>query len=738
MAGHAVTLKPNGPWGGPASDRSNVPFERPAGPKCEAMKFTYATSARPLEGFTIKRGIGVGGFGEVYYAVSDAGKEVALKRIQRHLDIELRGVGQCLNLKHPNLVSLFDIKYDDQGEAWVVMEYVNGESLRDVLDRCLEGMPIPEAHRWFLGLAAGVAYLHDRGIVHRDLKPGNIFSDEGMVKIGDYGLSKFISASRRSGQTESVGTFHYMAPEIGRGSYGKQIDIYALGIILFEMLTGRVPFEGESTQEIIMKHLTADPDLSHVPSAFREPIRRALMKDPEKRYRSVGEMVEAIGAAVNAATGRPRAHEAIVDAQIVEQGKHKVPRSPSPAAAHGPGGSPAPGVAPMPGATSPHAGSPAVAAAPPWAIENEPIYQVLRTTWNNAKMWLNDKNTNSSMRAVVIVSLALLVAWNAAFLVPIAATLGFLYAIYFAVRVAVLGGLNPAPATRPASPVVPPAAARPAAASPVYHAVTSPSPVGPAMPVPPVPQAVPTAAPQAAPTPEAPRRRLRPSEAVRALLAQRPWTDRARELTSAWLAAAVVASILSAVILMLGDRSATLSVDSATVFAWLWTTTAVGAWSVLTLGKLWENSTGEEVWRRFVMLVAGMGVGLTAWGVDQYLGVRLPPIGQAAVRVPGFEGQLYDSAHQQPQIAAYLLFFGFQFLAIRWWRQADSLRYTRLSLWDAGVCVLAALIVGRFVPFWAPWGMLIPGTMSLTIQLAAPWIDQAKRAKLREIVGSPT
>ena len=124
MAGHAVTLKPNGPWGGPASDRSNVPFERPAGPKCEAMKFTYATSARPLEGFTIKRGIGVGGFGEVYYAVSDAGKEVALKRIQRHLDIELRGVGQCLNLKHPNLVSLFDIKYDDQGEAWVVMEYV--------------------------------------------------------------------------------------------------------------------------------------------------------------------------------------------------------------------------------------------------------------------------------------------------------------------------------------------------------------------------------------------------------------------------------------------------------------------------------------------------------------------------------------------------------------------------------------------------------------------------------------
>src|SRR2546425_976027 len=96
------------------------------------------------------------------------------------------------------------------------------------------------------GIGAGVAYLHDHGIVHRDLKPGNIFSEEGIVKLGDYGLAKFISCSRRSGQTESVGTVHYMAPEVANGRYGKEIDIYALGIILYEMLTGRVPFDGES------------------------------------------------------------------------------------------------------------------------------------------------------------------------------------------------------------------------------------------------------------------------------------------------------------------------------------------------------------------------------------------------------------------------------------------------------------------------------------------------------------
>jgi serine/threonine protein kinase len=129
--------------------------------------------------------------------------------------------------------------------------------------------------------------------VHRDLKPGNIFDDEGVVKIGDYGLSKLISASRRSGQTESVGTFHYMAPEIGRGVYGKGIDIYALGIILYEMLTGRVPFDGETSQEIIMKHLTDNPDTTAVPQPFRAVIQRALRKDPDKRFESVQQMLDA-------------------------------------------------------------------------------------------------------------------------------------------------------------------------------------------------------------------------------------------------------------------------------------------------------------------------------------------------------------------------------------------------------------------------------------------------------------
>src|SRR6476469_6580771 len=255
------------------------------------MKFQYASGSRPLDGFVIKRGIGKGGFGEVYFAASDAGKEVALKHVERNLEVELRGVGQCLNLKHANLIDLYDIRYDEQGEAWVVMEYIAGASLKDVIDRNPNGLPKEEVDAWFRGIAAGTAYLHDHGIVHRDLKPGNIFEDEGCIKIGDYGLSKFISCSRRSGQTESVGTFHYMAPEIANGRYGREIDTYALGIILFEMLTGHVPFEGESVGEVLMKHLTAEPDLSVLQDPYRDIVKRALAKDPNVRIKNVGELI---------------------------------------------------------------------------------------------------------------------------------------------------------------------------------------------------------------------------------------------------------------------------------------------------------------------------------------------------------------------------------------------------------------------------------------------------------------
>jgi hypothetical protein len=263
-----------------------------------AMRFTYRSGQRPLDGFTLKRGVGQGGFGEVYFAVSDGGKEVALKLLRGHTDAELRGISHCLNLKHPNLVHLYDLRSDERGDKWVVMEYVFGESLAQVINRHPTGLSTELIREWCSALSRGVAYLHDRGVIHRDLKPANIFIEHGHLKIGDYGLSRRMSSSERGELTRGVGTPHYMAPEIKNGNYGRSIDVYACGVILFEMLTGHPPFDGETPAEVLMKHQLDTPDLSKVPTHLRPILERVLEKDPAKRYPTVVEFSRAVEAAL--------------------------------------------------------------------------------------------------------------------------------------------------------------------------------------------------------------------------------------------------------------------------------------------------------------------------------------------------------------------------------------------------------------------------------------------------------
>jgi len=256
------------------------------------VSYQYKYGDQPLEGYTIQRAAGRGGFGEVYYALSEGGRQVALKEIQNYEQIELRGISQCMNLKSPHLVTIFDVKHNAQGKPFVIMEFVSGPSLRDLLQEAPGGLGEQKSAFFLREIAKGLSFLHDCGIVHRDLKPGNIFYENGYVKIGDYGLSKLINTGTHSEQTITVGTVHYMAPEIGAGCYDRCIDIYALGVLVYEMLTGEVPFFGSSPSEILMKHMTKEPDLSNIGEPFVRVIRRAMAKNPKDRYQTVREMVE--------------------------------------------------------------------------------------------------------------------------------------------------------------------------------------------------------------------------------------------------------------------------------------------------------------------------------------------------------------------------------------------------------------------------------------------------------------
>lgn len=634
------------------------------------MKFAYASGSRPLEGYTIKRGVGVGGFGEVYFATSDAGKEVALKRIQRNLDVELRGVGQCLNLKHVNLIDLFDIKYDDHGEGWVVMEYVNGESLKDVLDRNPNGLPPDEIKHWFGGITAGVAYLHSQGIVHRDLKPGNIFADDDVVKIGDYGLSKFISSSRGSGQTESVGTFHYMAPEIGKGSYGKGIDVYALGVILYELLTGRVPFEGESSQEIMMKHLTADPDLSGIAQPHRSVIERALAKDPQYRFAGVPEMLAALSEKQTSTAEKPRN---VVPAPALLSGNH----TPSPSSDTLYIGDEQPEEILF---GEVNAVVTAEAVGPPHTQTNaEPIAKAVGNGWTELVGWWNNAQLGTPLKVLLLVGtifLMMMVTLNAYWLIPVAVLVAVSYVVYYGVRELALALRGPS--------------------TPKAHSNT------------------------------VPRRARSRGEALRAALVQKSAGERLADLIGSMLMSALVSSVLCLMMMILAGQSLDGSVHTWTFYTWLTLTCTAGAWTVLGAGKYWEAEQGDAIRRRFFLLAMGLALGAAVFAGSETL--MIPWSSGSLASAPLFSAE-YSSTilnGNVPRISAYFIFFAVLLAVMRWWKQADPLRKTRLSLWRT----IVGGLWGWILPLPQPWGLMIAITISVAVQLSAPWFSPEQRREI--------
>ncbi|MHB8903217.1 MAG: serine/threonine-protein kinase [Thermoguttaceae bacterium] len=646
-------------------------------------RFTYPSGSRPLDGYTIKRGVGHGGFGEVYYATSDAGKEVALKLIRRNLDVELRGIRHCLNLKHPNLLSIFDIREDAQGDNWVVMEFVAGQSLEEVVVANPVGIPVERALFWIHGIGAGVSHLHDHGVVHRDLKPGNIFNDQGIVKIGDYGLSKFISCSRRSGQTESIGTVHYMAPEVANGRYGKEIDVYALGVVLYEMLTGRVPFEGESVGEVLMKHLTATPDVSMLAEPYRTVVARALEKDPGRRYSSAGEML----------------------AQL-----------PKPRLGHDYG--------PVPGAASttsydPRANRSKTPHETPRAAGSqteEPIFRALRDGYQDVRRNWNHSNLNTPTKIGLLCALLLAAPFLFSTFSGLAIFLVALYCVYWILRALILTVKEPAP----------------------VGSFPFPSPGQAAPPRPAAPVVAPPPAARPVPSRQSRLPRWARHEKPVAAMLVKPFRQRLTELVGSLLAGAVIA-ILTCILgfLLASLRSdAVLEADDLARCAWVILASVAGTWAVLIPAKFWEGCKGDVKLRRCAMMLAGLLVGLAAAVLSIGLLVDLPPQNVLPNLdlhdLTGLTPVRLNPADVRSDLRYYLVAFGALFLMLRWWRSADPMRTSRLSLVSVFVSGLAALIISDALGFPKPWLVMVACAMSVSVQLATPWIHPRLRASQDE------
>lgn len=252
-----------------------------------------------IPGYRIQKQMGQGGMATVYLAVQESfGRPVALKVMSDQLgqdDIwaqrfmhEARVVAQ---LSHSNIVPVFDVG-SHEGRFYISMELLKGGKLDDKIHR---GLTTEEAIRIVSGVAAGLDYAGSKGFVHRDIKPDNImFRDDGTPVILDFGIAKQKDGDSKMTKTGTiVGTTGYMSPEQAMGQeLDERSDIYSLGIMLYELLTGTVPFRGDSAVAVLLKHVQeVPPPLPMQLSIFQPCLDRALAKKPEDRYQRASEMM---------------------------------------------------------------------------------------------------------------------------------------------------------------------------------------------------------------------------------------------------------------------------------------------------------------------------------------------------------------------------------------------------------------------------------------------------------------
>jgi serine/threonine protein kinase len=260
---------------------------------------------RRIAGYILLEQIGYGGMAVVYRARQETlDRTVAIKILSENLAASSefmerfrREARTSAKLRHPNVITVHDFGEDERGVPYLVMEYIEGPTLADLMDAGLDDERISNL---LDQIAAGLDYAHGHGVIHRDIKPGNVLmTEDGRAVLADFGLAWLLEGAQLTLTGGVIGTPEYMSPEQAAGhSFDHRADVYALGIVLYEMLVGERPFIAETPIGVLLQHLqdmppsvlVARPEL---PPAVGDVLAKALVKDPADRFSSAGELAKA-------------------------------------------------------------------------------------------------------------------------------------------------------------------------------------------------------------------------------------------------------------------------------------------------------------------------------------------------------------------------------------------------------------------------------------------------------------